>query len=74
MKSTIKWKKGEPKYPGKYLVQTKDGMIDVSEWEMYDSGWGEQHGSWSRFNRFYIVAWCKLSDIEPYKPHKEGNK
>lgn len=56
-----------PKYPSKYLVQTKDGMIDVSEWEMYDSCWGEQYGTWSRFNRFYIVAWFKLSDIEPYK-------
>ena len=69
--SVIKWKTGTPKYPGRYLVQTKDGMFDVSEWEMYDSCWGEQHGSWSRFNRFYIVAWCLLSDIKPYKEEKK---
>ena len=67
MESIIKWQTGEPKYPGMYLVQTKGGMFDISEWGMYDSCWGEQHGSWSRFNRFYIVAWCPLSDIKPYK-------
>ena len=69
--SVIKWQTGTPKYPGRYLVQTKDGMFDVSEWEMYDSCWGEQHGSWSRFNRFYIVAWCLLSDIKPYKEEQK---
>ena len=65
--SVIKWQTGEPKVPCKCLVQTMGGSFDVSEWEMYDSCWGEQHGSWSRYNRFYIVAWCPLSDVKPYK-------
>ena len=67
MESVIKWKTGSPKYPCKCIIQTKDGSFDIDDWEMYDSCWGEQYGVWKRFNSSYVVAWCEISDIKPYK-------
>ena len=66
IESTIKWHKGEPKEIGEYIVTTLDGLID------YDVVY--RHSDGDLFWGFYdnILAWCKLSNIEPYKD--ETNK
>lgn len=60
MKSIIEWKTGEPKKVGRYLVQTKDDGVQISFWSSFIQ-------SWSLYSKSEIIAWCKLSDIEPYK-------
>jgi phage gpG-like protein len=63
MESKIKWQTGKPKEEGKYLVSAKNGnvLIDVySKTLKYGNHWvlvGDDN----------VVAWCSLSDIEPYK-------
>lgn len=58
MESVIKWQTGEPKRAGAYLLTLKDGSVAI-----------EKH--FPRVDREffneYVVAWCHISDIEPYK-------
>jgi len=58
--SRIKWQTGEPKYHGRYLVQTKEDGFQIAFWSAYVQSWSLYHNS-------EILAWCKLIDIEPYK-------
>lgn len=67
MESVIKWKTGEPKDTGEYLVCLKNGRITTSSFLVTNGCWGTTQGNWQRFNKSYITSWCKLSDIEPYK-------
>lgn len=64
MESVIKWQTGEPYESGNYLVTMKDGTVSIREW--YNSYTGCKYWVWSREDN-PIVAWCKFSDIEPYK-------
>ena len=64
MESVIKWQTGEPKTVGRYLVQTKDDEMQISIWSNFTK-------SWRLYGKFEIIAWCKLSDIEPYKEESE---
>lgn len=75
MESKIKWQIGKPKEKGIYLVTYKFGYysserylekeyrisIDTSYWDNF----------WYQYDNEMldckIIAWCKLSDIEPYK-------
>lgn len=61
--SGIKWKKGKPKESGYYLVTLK-GLQDSLFVTIfyYDCLKG-----WSHWIKEEITAYCKLSDIEPYK-------
>lgn len=61
MESIIKWHKGEPKEKGDYLVALKNGCVK------FDSFGILGRKKWFVFNSDFILAWCKLSDIEPYK-------
>lgn len=61
MDSTIKWQTGEPKEIGHYLVTLKGGYIDVAFYT------GECVEYFAGFISENIVAWCNLSEIEPYK-------
>ena len=67
MESIIKWKIGEPKESGIYIVTTSRNIVRTSYWN---------NGCWLinnlPFSTLKIKAWCKLSDIEPYKD--ETNK
>lgn len=62
MESVIKQQTGEPKKEGKYIITTKDGVgcIYFDPEDVYDVGFLKQ----------FIIAWCKLSDIETYKEEK----
>lgn len=66
MESVIKWQTGEPKEEGCYLVTYQilhekciEKFIEVTEYEEY--GWSNTSASCK------VVAWCPLSEIEPYK-------
>ena len=58
--STIRWKTGIPKEKGGYLITDKDGCLRALYYhpkEIVDVEFFER----------VVIAWCKLSDIEPYK-------
>lgn len=62
MESIIKWQTGEPKESGSYAVSVKDFncvFVTTDHWNGLKAKWqywGEN-----------VTAWCKLSDIKPYK-------
>ena len=60
--STIQWQTGEPKKNGSYIVTLKNGDVDFDYWRI-SPNWSH----WSHEKDENIVAWCKLSDIKPYK-------
>lgn len=66
MESVIKWQTGEPKDAGEYLAtfEYEDGHkeVCVTSWSKIMRGF-RHHSD----NVRYTLAWCKLSDIEPYK-------
>lgn len=68
--SIIKWQTGEPKEKGEYLVQLKNGAFDIEECCLYE-GYTTNYSAWSRYRNASVVAWCKLSDIEPYKDKED---
>ena len=58
--SIIHWQTGEPKESGTYLVTNIEGSVGFSYYEA-------DHYIDKKYFRTCITAWCKLSDIEPYK-------
>ena len=60
--SIINWQKGEPKEKGMYLVSINGNysIYVASAVYMHERGW-------CHWEAEEIVAWCKLSDIEPCK-------
>ena len=64
MESVIKWQTGEPKEDGEYLVSTVDG--DVCRDELRSLYSEDEMKCWV-YNEGDVIAWCKMSDIEPYK-------
>lgn len=75
MESVIKWQTGKPKENGSYLVTFKYCYFDdLNTGErLYETVIGQTYwdGFWHNYhdNRSgcKIIAWCKVSDIEPYK-------
>lgn len=64
MESVIKWQTGEPTEEREYLVSLEDGSVCRDEWrKLY---FGDEKQCWV-YNEGEVTAWCKLSDIEPYK-------
>ena len=64
--SLIKWQTDDPKEDGCYLVTVK-GTYDIFVSCAYYShlrGWSH----WAN-----VLAWCKLSDIKPYKEEAKWN-
>ena len=62
MESVIKWQTGEPKESGTYLATIKGRYSIFVQYAQFGCLTG-----WSYFKPKEIIAWCKLSDIEPYK-------
>lgn len=64
--SGIHWQAGEPKESGIYLVTTSSNIVRTSYWN---------NGCWLindlPFSTLKIKAWCKLSDIKPYKEEEK---
>ena len=66
--SKVEWQTGEPKGNGEYLVSLEDGSVCRDEWrELYCE---DDIKCWV-YNDDEVIAWCKLSDIEPYKEKEE---
>lgn len=61
--SIIHWHTVEPKDVGQYLVTFNSGEIGIGIWCA--------NKLWQRYVIDNIIAWCKLSDIEPYKEEKK---
>lgn len=64
MESVIKWRTGEPKDVGWYLVTTKYGKITKDFW--LGRSYGGMNG-WDEHYESYIIAWCPMMEIVPYK-------
>lgn len=62
--SIIEWRIGIPTEEGCYLVTTSDNQIKVDRWSTIFQ-------QWDTFDHedinISIIAWCPLSEIEPYK-------
>ena len=63
--SVIKWKTGEPNINGAFLVAYKNSVCKFER----------KRGFWMYcgliINDKDVVAWCKLSDIKPYKEEQK---
>lgn len=63
----MKWQIGKPKKEGYYLVTTILGHVTFDNW-MKKYNEGGVYYDWSLYKGYKeIRAWCKLSNIEPYK-------
>lgn len=60
MESIIKWQTGEPKESGSYIITTDEGTVALASFYSESSVDVE-------FFKICVTAWCKLSDVEPYK-------
>ena len=56
---SIKWQTGKPKESGAYIVTLRFGLIEEDSWNNIIQRWTRNNGE--------VIAWCKLSDIAPYK-------
>ena len=66
--SVIKWQTGEPKGDGLYIVRRRNlsgsgEFVSVLERQ----GYFWTNVTMCRIKHDNVVAWCKLSDIKPYK-------
>ena len=60
--SIIKWETKEPEEGGYYLITAYNGKIAIDLWRIFPN-----RSSWEYRNKIDVIAWCKLSDVEPYK-------
>ena len=69
--SHIHWQTGEPKHDGFYIVTSFDFLRKVDTCSILEKvGYKWKNGS-LEVRECHIKAWCKLSDIEPYKEEKK---
>lgn len=66
MRREIKWQTGKPVEEGCYLTTMDCGDVLVNFWKILPNC-----AYWLQCNPNRVVAWCKLSDIEPYKEETE---
>lgn len=66
MESVIKWQTGEPTKSGAYLITTSRGRVFADYWRVFPD-----KCDWDYRDKIDVKAWCKLSDIEPYKEEKK---
>ena len=59
--SEIRWQTGEPRYVGMYITTLRNGDISYDCWSV------DRYGTKRWVKQERVLAWCKLSDIEPYK-------
>lgn len=67
MESKIRWQTGEPKHDGVYIVTSFDSVQKMNICRILEKvGYRWMNGS-MEVRECDIKAWCKLTDIEPYK-------
>lgn len=57
----INWQTGTPTETDKYLITHKGGVIRTDWWYDFNKEWATHYNE-------DVIAWCKLTDIQPYKP------
>ena len=64
MESVIKWHTGDIKEVGEYIVTLLDGTVSLDYYARpcYDGKLKPMN-----YTKDSIIAWCKVSDIKPYK-------
>ena len=62
MESVIKWQTEEPIKEGEYLVIESNGDVSCDCWCVL-----EHYQYWAQHRQDEVIAWCPLSEIEPYK-------
>ena len=62
MENIIKWRTGFPDIEGEYLITEDNGEITTDCWCVL-----EHYSYWVHHRADEVVAWYKLSEIEPYK-------
>ena len=67
MESVIKWSTGEPKEAGCYIVTLEDGCVFCDDYSCYMTLNGKIEMEWHLVESSDVIAWCPLSEIEPYK-------
>lgn len=70
--SQIKWQTGELKENGFYIVSYQfpnSSRANVTALVYTGKTW--INGDWQEIDKNRIAAWCKLSDIEPYREKEE---
>ena len=70
MESVIKWQTGKPTKEGKYIITLIEGTVRIDELYPYVHVENSQKTikyAWRHNFQDAVIAWCKLSDIEPYK-------
>lgn len=60
---SIPWQTGEPKETAHCLVCTHSGDVKILTWISTIKCWV----AYGLEEDYDVIAWCKLSDIEPYK-------
>ena len=66
MKSKIEWQTGEPNESGSYLATLLNGKVAIVEFFQYKVA-DKRYWDCYPYSILKVKAWCKLSDIEPYK-------
>ena len=67
MGSKIKWQTGEPKHDGVYIVTSFDSLQKINICRVLERVGYKWMNEGLEVRDYNIKAWCKLSDIKPYK-------
>ena len=70
--SVVEWQTSEPKENGFYIVSYQipnSSRANVTALVYTGGTW--INGDWQEIDKSRIIAWCKLSNIKPYKEKEE---
>ena len=67
MESVIKWRTGTIEKQGKYIITLKNCVVIVDDYCIDVTFNGNKQKFFKIINEENILAWCLLSEIEPYK-------
>lgn len=69
--SVVEWQTGNPTEEGECIVTLDNGVVTYDEYCCATDGDGDDMFFWRYWDEDKVVAWCKLSNIKPYKEKEE---
>lgn len=69
--SVVEWQMGEPTEEGECIVTLDNGVVTYDEYCCATDSDGDDMFFWRYWDEDKVVAWCKLSNIKPYKEKEE---
>ena len=69
--SVVEWQTGEPTEEGECIVTLDNGVVTYDEYCCATDSDGDDMFFWRYWDEDKVVAWCKLSNIKPYKEKEE---